>query len=190
MAIIGRLLLLVVLVSIAGFLPGCAGPGTAEQSLPEAPAEDVSNEDADKTADKADQPQPVPAPDAPLEPEWEREPLETIQIRIDGVYLETDVPPEIIEGRTMVPMRALFEAMGAEVEWDDTTLTVEAIRGEQSVYLTIDSREALVDGRRVNLDAPARLINGRTFVPLRFVSEALGFKMSWDLRVIDITSST
>ena len=90
----------------------------------------------------------------------------------------------------MVPMRALFEAMDAEVEWDDVTLTVEAIRGELSVYLTIDSKEAFVDGRRVNLDTSARLIKGRTFVPLPFVSEALGFKMSWDLRVIDITSST
>ncbi len=75
------------------------------------------------------------------------------------------------------------------MEWDDATRTVEATREELSLNLTIGSKEAFVDGRRVELDTPAQLLNGRTFVPLRFIGETLGFQVAWDLRVINITSS-
>lgn len=87
---------------------------------------------------------------------------------------------EIVEGRFLVPMRGIFEGLGAEVGWDGETRTVTGTRGVTSVQLTIDSTEATVNGERVELDVPATIINGSTFVPTRFVSESLGASVSWD----------
>lgn len=78
------------------------------------------------------------------------------------------------EGRLLVPVRPLAEALGARVEWAGGLVTVD-----DRVELRIGSRSARVDGQPRLLDVPAQLIEGRTMLPLRFVAEALGAEVTW-----------
>ena len=103
-----------------------------------------------------------------------------IQIILDGRLLVLDVPPIIQEGRALVPFRAIGEALGATVNWDSQTQTVIMSLDGTTVSLRIGDMHAYVNGQQVSLDVPALIINGRTMVPLRFVSEALGAEVSWD----------
>lgn len=110
----------------------------------------------------------------------EARPEDDIAVQFNGKYMNFDVPPLIINSRTMVPMRAIFEALGCTVSWDGTTQTATGIRNGTAVSLTIGSDMGKVNGKGVALDAPAALINGRTMIPLRFVSEALGALVNWE----------
>ena len=87
--------------------------------------------------------------------------------------------PISINGRVFVPLRGVFERMGAFVEWNPGTQTVTATRQNSNVKLQVGSSNAWVDGSTVTMDAPARLMSGRTMVPLRFLSEALGASVNW-----------
>jgi branched-chain amino acid transport system substrate-binding protein len=113
-----------------------------------------------------------------------------ITVTVDDIPVAFDVPPRVESGRTLVPLRAIFEALQAEVKWDPVTLTVTSTKGSTTVSLTINSADAYVNGSLVKLDVPAKIIDGRTFVPLRFVGEALGAEVVWDgtTRSITITS--
>ena len=104
---------------------------------------------------------------------------QTIRITLNGQTLATDVPPIIRDGRTLVPFRAIFEALGASVEWDPAANAVRGFNGPAFVLLQPDSRLAYSTGKAVNLDVPATIISGRTMVPLRFVSEAMGAQVEW-----------
>jgi len=113
-----------------------------------------------------------------------------ISVYLDGTQLTFDVPPQIIDGRTLVPLRAIFEALGAEVNWNEATQTITATKDTTTVVLTIGSTTATVSGRSVTLDVPPQVINGRTLVPLRFVAESFGVAVDWngDTRTVTITS--
>jgi hypothetical protein len=102
-----------------------------------------------------------------------------IRVFIDGRPASFDVPPTIIQGRVLVPLRGIFEQMGATVDYDAATQHIVAIRGGQTVELTVGSRQARVNNSPVLLDVPAFTINGRTMVPLRFISESLGAGVQW-----------
>lgn len=84
-----------------------------------------------------------------------------------------EVAPYIENGRTMVPVRVISENFGAEVGWDDTSRTITITDGTTNVVLTVDSLEATVNGEVQTLDAAPVIVNDRTMVPLRFISEAL-----------------
>jgi heme-binding NEAT domain protein len=99
---------------------------------------------------------------------------------LDGRDLSFDVPPMIENGRTLVPLRAIFEALGAKVDWDGATQTVTAAKGQTVVKLTIGNTAAFVNDQPVNLDVPGKIVDNRTLVPLRFVSESLGADVQWD----------
>ena len=111
-----------------------------------------------------------------------------ITVVVDWEELKSDVPPQIIKDRTMVPLRAIFEALDAQVEWDGTTRTVTGRRNDTVVSLVVDSKIATLNGKKIELDVPAVIVSGRTLVPLRFVSESLGAKVTWDakLRKVEI----
>ena len=104
---------------------------------------------------------------------------QTIRITLNGRTLTTDVAPVLRDGRTLVPFRAIFEALGATVEWDSATNAVRGFNGPSFVLLQPDSRIAYSSGKAISLDVPATIIGGRTMVPLRFVSEAMGAQVDW-----------
>lgn len=114
---------------------------------------------------------------------------DSITVKLQGKPLMFEVEPQIVHGRTLVPLRAIFEALGAKLDWDATTRTATATKGIRRVVLPVDTSGARVGQRRIKLDVPPQIINGRTLVPLRFVSEALGAKVSYDAttRTVEIT---
>lgn len=102
-----------------------------------------------------------------------------IKVFYEGEKIAFDVPPQIINGRTMVPLRAIFETMGADIEWDDATKTVTATRGDRVIRLTVGSDVAYVNGEAVTLDVPSQIVDSRTLVPVRFIAEAFGCMVQW-----------
>ena len=102
-----------------------------------------------------------------------------IKVVLDGKTLSFDVPPQIINGRTLVPLRVIFEALGASVDWNDSTQTVTAVRGNTTVSLRIGSNMLVRNDAAISLDVPAQLINDRTMVPARAVAEAFEAKVDW-----------
>lgn len=116
-------------------------------------------------------------------------------VYLNGEQITFDVEPFIENDRTLVPMRAIFEAYGAKIIWDQSTLTVNGIKETDDsvdvVTLQINNTTAFINGTETVIDVPAKVVEDRTFVPLRFVSEALNAYVDWDqenLRV-DITTA-
>lgn len=105
---------------------------------------------------------------------------ETPQIVLNGRVVRSDVPPRIVSGRTLVPLRAIGEALEADVFWYEPKKTVVIVNDETEIFLVPGEATATVGGKEVPLDVPARIIDGRTMVPLRFVAEALGVGVDWD----------
>lgn len=112
-----------------------------------------------------------------------------IKVFIQNNILQLVNPPIIQEGRTLVPMRAFFEALGASVTWESETQTAVGSRDETTVRIPINSTRPTVNGRTVAIDVPAQIIQSRTYIPLRFVGEALGDNVVWDgaTKTISIT---
>ncbi|QRG69312.1 copper amine oxidase N-terminal domain-containing protein [Brevibacillus choshinensis] len=102
-----------------------------------------------------------------------------IKAFVDGNLVQTDVAPFLQGGRALVPVRAISAALKADVKWDAGSRTVVIIRGEQSITLYLDKKEATVDGKTVALDIAPVLKNGRVFLPLRFISEQLKANVNW-----------
>lgn len=119
----------------------------------------------------------------PFNTEFDSEALipkgDKVNVVINGFLKEFDVEPQLINSRTMVPMRAIFEEFGADVLWDEKTATATATSSSASVKITENSDIAYVDGKETKLDSPAIIINGRFLVPLRFISESFGADVKW-----------
>ena len=110
------------------------------------------------------------------QPEIQRE----ITVILDGSYIIfADQKPVIKDDRTLIPLRAIFEALGATVDWDDETKTVVSEKGDVEISLTIGSDQLYVNGKAKTIDVPAQIINDRTMVPLRAVAESFGCKVDW-----------
>ena len=105
---------------------------------------------------------------------------ENILVLLNGESITFDQPPIIIDGRTLVPLRAIFEALGATVEWDGNTQTVTATRDNTVIKITIGDNKLYVNNNVTVLDVPAQIVNDRTLVPVRAVSEAFGCNVDWD----------
>lgn len=103
-----------------------------------------------------------------------------IEIYINEVEVDSDVPPVILNGRTLVPIRVISENLGAKVHWDNKNRTVKVIADSINVLLKIDSKKASVNNQEVLLDVPAKIIKDRTMIPLRFVGEAIGADVEWN----------
>ncbi|PTQ54591.1 MAG: copper amine oxidase domain protein [Hydrogenibacillus schlegelii] len=102
-----------------------------------------------------------------------------IRVYVNGELLAFDVAPKVENGRTLAPIRAIAEALGLTVTWNEQTREVTLANGEKTITLQIGNPTARVDGQAVALDAPPTVERGRTLVPLRFVSEALGAGVDW-----------
>jgi uncharacterized repeat protein (TIGR03943 family) len=103
-----------------------------------------------------------------------------IKVTLDGDLITFDVPPAFIQGRTLVPLRTIFEVLGAKIDWDDTTKTVTATKGEIKVVLTVGNKQGKINDKYIALEVPGTIINNRILVPARFVAEALGAKVDWN----------
>ncbi|MEQ8236835.1 MAG: copper amine oxidase N-terminal domain-containing protein [Syntrophomonadaceae bacterium] len=101
-------------------------------------------------------------------------------ITLDGRPLAFDVPPRFENGTALVPVRAIFEALGASVSWDEAAQKVTAVKGTTEVILTVGENTAYRNGASITLSTPAQVVDDRTLVPLRFVSEAFGAQVSWN----------
>ena len=95
--------------------------------------------------------------------------------------------PVIENGRTLVPIRAIIEAMGGTIGWEASTREVSVSLKGTAIKMKLDSSVADVNGKSVSLDVPAKSINNRTMVPLRFVIENLGAKVQWEGQTQTIT---
>lgn len=137
-----------------------------------------------------------PAPPGPEQP--------PIVVYLDGLTVEFDVPPVIASGRTLVPFRLLAEALGCTVDWLESERRVHAVgpvtaappeqgstpQPARVVDIWVDRTEALVNGAARTMDVPARIVDGRTLIPLRFFGEAMRAVVDWhaDTRTITVTS--
>lgn len=106
--------------------------------------------------------------------------LGKINVIIDGEWQGYKQPPILMNGATLVPMRSIFEKLGAEVDWNAKNQSISASKGSLTVSLVLNKNKASINGKTLTLSAAPRLINGITMVPLRFVSESLGADVEWD----------
>ncbi len=105
---------------------------------------------------------------------------DVIKLYIDDEQISSDVSPCIVNDRTMVPVRVVMEHLGASVEWDGDLRQVSIETEKKNIQLVIDNRIAMVDAKSVKLDAAPMIKSDRTLVPIRFVSEELGYNVNWD----------
>ncbi len=113
--------------------------------------------------------------------------VNSTEATIAGAPATLDAAPYIKAGRTMVPLRFIGEAFGATFDWKSETQTVTYYLDGTEITLTIGSTVAMVNGEAKNLDAAPEIVNGRTMVPVRFVSEALGAYVHWDAATNTVT---
>lgn len=105
---------------------------------------------------------------------------DSIKVYLNGNLLSFDQPPVIKDDRTLVPLRAIFEDMGATVDWDGNTQTVTSTKGSTTISITINSNVMFKNGVEIYLDVPAQLVGDYTMVPVRAVAEAFGSEVNWD----------
>ena len=116
---------------------------------------------------------------------------DNITVTIDGNPIEFDVPPMIINDRTMVPMRAIFEELGATVDWNDETKTAFGEMSGIGVSFTLDDIIMIKNTVPTELDTPATIVNDRVLLPIRAVAESFGMNVLWNnsSRTVIIDSS-
>lgn len=104
-----------------------------------------------------------------------------IDIVINDRYLRSDVDALIIDNRTYVPFRAVVEAFNfTDVSWDGDLYKTSFLAGDQSIELLINTPSIVINGEEFQMDTPTIILEGRTMVPIRFISEVLGFQVEWD----------
>jgi|GEM_PF-6984393 len=101
--------------------------------------------------------------------------VDEIKVNLNDEYISFDQPPIML-----VPLRAIFEAIGANVEWDGDTKTVTAVKGDTTIILQIGSNILIKNGENISLDVPAQIVNDRTMVSARAVAESFGATVEWD----------
>ncbi|OCT17160.1 hypothetical protein A8709_24585 [Paenibacillus pectinilyticus] len=113
-----------------------------------------------------------------------------VSVDINGAVQKFEQAPVIVNGSTFTPLRAIFEAMGAKVDYEAATRTVTATKGTTTVKLTLDQTTVYVNGKATQLEEPARLVNGYTLAPARFVGETFGGIVNWNgtSRTVTITT--
>jgi len=102
-----------------------------------------------------------------------------ITLMVDGKVIQTDVPPIIVNGRTMVPFRAIFEALDIPVEWNANLRMAYTTKEGSAVILTVDSEKMVVNGSIVILEVPPFISDNRLLVPARAICEALECTVDW-----------
>ena len=117
--------------------------------------------------------------------------IEPIKVILNDKLIEFDQDPIIENNRTLVPFRNILEAMGADISWDAETKTITCTKGDKIIKITIGADEMLVNDEVVVLEVPAKIIEGRTFIPLRAISENFNADVNWisNERIINIKTN-
>jgi len=116
---------------------------------------------------------------------------DSIKVTINGRYVAfSGQGPAIIDGRTLVPIRGVFEAIGFSVGWDEPAQKATLTGKDAVVILTIGSKTFTTNGESRSLDVPAQLIGGRTMLPIRAVLESVGYFVSWDAAALTVIISS
>jgi len=108
------------------------------------------------------------------------ETFDTIKVDVNGQALAFEQFPVLMNDTTLVPMRTIFETLGARISWDAASAAVTALKDGLELRIAIGADAAEVNGQSVKLDHPAVLLNGTTLVPVRFIAESLGARVGWD----------
>jgi len=117
----------------------------------------------------------------PLADKVPSEPVERkIRVRIDSQGQKYDVAPMLINDIAMIPMKGTLEALGMEVDWDDTTKTATAIKGSLRIELVEGSNMAKVNGQSMTMDAPATGVNNQMLIPYTFIVTSMDYTVTWD----------
>ena len=103
-----------------------------------------------------------------------------IRVTVDGTPVNfTQQAPVIVENRTLVPVRGVFEQLGFTATWNDAAGTATLTRSDYTIVITIGSNVFTTNGTRHTLDIPAQILNGSTMLPLRAVLESIGYRLDW-----------
>ena len=103
-----------------------------------------------------------------------------ISVYVEGQKVSFDVPPQTINDRTMVPIRAIFEVMGATVNWDNATQTAICTKDNTVVKMTLKSKIEYINDVPYEMDVAPVIVDNRTLAPARYVAEAFGYFVNWD----------
>lgn len=103
-----------------------------------------------------------------------------VTLEVNGKTVQTDTPPIIENGRTLIPARAVFEDLGATVSWEPLTKCVTIRYDDTIIMLFVDKTTTVVNTEFKELDVPAKVVNGRTLIPVRFVATELSMEVNWD----------
>ena len=101
------------------------------------------------------------------------------QIVING-QSPLNQPAEIVNNRTMVPLRAVGEGLNANVDWNEANQTINMTKGTTHIHMTVGDNQAMVNDQTITLDVPPQVVDGRTMVPIRFIAEAFGADVHYD----------
>lgn len=104
----------------------------------------------------------------------------TITLLVNDQEVLFDMPPIIIQDRTLVPLRGVFEELGASVFWEGQEKRAGILLEETEIWFNLEQGEVTVNQTPYPIDVPAKIINDRTMIPVRFIAEALGFLVGWD----------
>lgn len=113
-----------------------------------------------------------------------------ITVMVNGKQVVSDTPAVIVSGTTMLPFRAIFNALGVDdnsIKWNQSSKSIEVRSGGKYIFLVIGNPGAVLDDKLITLNAAPYIENGRTMVPVRFVSESLGADVQWDQKTKTVT---
>lgn len=118
--------------------------------------------------------------------------IENEQAQINGKSVTMADPPKVIDGRTLVPLRFVGEAFSCDVQWNNTTKTATVKLVNRTIDVPIGKDYAVINGSQTEVQVPAQMINGSTYVPLRFIAESLGAKVDFNptIQTISISMKT
>ncbi|MCL2356266.1 MAG: copper amine oxidase N-terminal domain-containing protein [Defluviitaleaceae bacterium] len=105
---------------------------------------------------------------------------QSVSVSVNGSVLAFDQPAIIADGRTLVPLRAIFEELGANVDWDTSTQVVTAVKDDVTVTIQIGNDILVRNGEQITLDVPPQIVGGRALVPLRAIAESFGVEVDWE----------
>jgi hypothetical protein len=108
-------------------------------------------------------------------------------VAVNGKSMTLEQAPVIVRGNTLIPIRFVTDALGGTVRWDDQERKVTVLRGDKMVDLWVDHADLLVNGQRITAEVAPQIMNNLTVVPLRILSENLGWKVTWDAKTQQIT---